>query len=109
MIMISPVELSNEGYVPAIYDSDPLIRRSFLRRAAEDGHAPAKFQLALECDDAEEKKQWLQEAAHEGYLPAMYAIGLLCDSPDKRRRWFRMAAQEKLFNAVQSFVLKFKE
>jgi TPR repeat protein len=61
-------ENANEGHVQAIFDGDPAARRVFLRKAAEDGHVPAMYRLALTCDDPAERKRWLREAAHEGYV-----------------------------------------
>jgi hypothetical protein len=66
--------VSNEGHAHVIYSNDAEGRKTFLRRAAQDGHFPAMFEYALQCDDPDEKWHWLREAAHEGYTPAIRGI-----------------------------------
>jgi len=64
--MMSPERLvSNEGYVPVLYSNDSEDRKIFLRRAARDGHLPAMYEYARQCDDPAEKRRWFRD----GYGP----------------------------------------
>jgi hypothetical protein len=55
---------SNEGHVQVVCGDEPVTRLVFLRRAAEDGYAPAMRSLATECRDPHERRYWLRRAAN---------------------------------------------
>ena len=99
-------DVSNEGHIPAFYNHDPLVQRDFLRKAAEDGHITAMYELGLECDTLDETKYWLGTAANNGYVPAMYAFGLLCDRPNERRRWLLKAAENGHMGAMHALAIE---
>ncbi len=46
-------------------------RKRWLQAAAEDGHVPAMFDLAMLCGDPRERRRWLQEAARNGWQEAV--------------------------------------
>jgi hypothetical protein len=50
---------------------NPSDRKRRLQAAAEDGHVPAMFDLAMLCGDPRERRRWLQEAARNGWQEAV--------------------------------------
>lgn len=85
--------VSNEGHAHVIYEGDCEDRKTFLHRAAQDGHVPAMYHYALQCDDPAERRRWLRAAAHEGHLPAMYAFALECRKPQHGRHGLNTVGQ----------------
>jgi len=63
----------NEGHAHVIYSRGANERKTFLHRAAQDGHAPAMYQYAQLCSNPRHRRRWLRRAAEAGYLPAMKA------------------------------------
>lgn len=60
------------------FEKNPEEGVAFLRMAAEDGNAPAQFQLALyenEAQHIDESIRWLQKAADQGDADAQNALG----------------------------------
>ena len=61
---------------------------------ADLGSLPAKYQYALQCDNAEERCCLLKEAAETGCIPAMCDDGLMCQDGSEEERWLREAGLE---------------
>ena len=93
-----------QGQVSHLVEDDLVARRAFLRKAAEDGHAPAMYQFALVCADTSQRGYWLRKAAKAGYVPAMYAFGFECENQNHRRRWLRKAAEEGHVGAMCTLI-----
>ena len=89
-------DMSNEGHIPALYGNNPDDRKILLKRAAQDGYAPAMYKHAVECEDADERDYWLREAAQGGYLPAMrdLRVGIPQTDPRCGRRGDRYGAED---------------
>lgn len=66
--------VSNEGHAHFIYGDREEGLRAFLHRAAQDGHAPAMYQYALQCGDPHERLRWIRRAAGAGYARAINAL-----------------------------------
>ena len=47
--------VSNEGHAHVVYSNDAEDRKTFLHRAAQDGHLPAMYEYGLQCDDPDER------------------------------------------------------
>jgi hypothetical protein len=70
------------------------------------GNVPAKYQQALQCEDAEERCRCLKEAAEAGYIPAMCDYGLMCQYASERKRWLLEAACEGYVPAMHHYALE---
>ena len=82
----------------------------WLRKAAEQGHARAQFNLGVAHSNGEgvpkdyqEAAKWFRKAAEQGLAPTQLMLGFMYDEgegvpKDKKEaaKWFRKAAEQEL-------------
>ncbi len=69
-------DLSNEGYIPAIYHDDPGDRIIFFRKNVED------------------RRRWSAVAAEQGCVPAMRGLEWVGEQSDDREPWLDEAVSD---------------
>ena len=89
-----------------------------LRKAAEQGYAPAQVRLAYILDKSEENSEavkWYQQAAEQGYpegqygLGEMYAIGEgVKQDTEQAVYWMTQAAEAGLTTAMRTLALNYE-
>src|ERR1700760_3874361 len=97
-----------EEAVFAYMTGDYAIAIELMRPFAEQGDAPAQYNLGLMYDngrgvprDYTAAVQWYRKAAEQGHAAAQYSLGLMYDSGQGVRqdyatasRWYQMAAEQ---------------
>ena len=82
--------------------ADNMQARTWLRRAAEQGHAEAQYYLGSTSDDDEQEEavEWLRQAGEQGHVDAQFALAWKYRGTDGARpdaecavTWFRRAAE----------------